>query len=93
MAQRQLNIRSDEAFGRANALARRLGKTTTEVVIDALRIYDRQNAATDEQGLTIEQRAEFEALCAIARRAAADPSASDLPNDHSWLYDERGLPR
>ena len=37
---KQLNIRNDEAYARAKRLAERLGISTTEVVVKALRQLD-----------------------------------------------------
>lgn len=44
----QLNIRSAFARERATALARRTGRTTTQVVEDALRAFDPQAPEADE---------------------------------------------
>ena len=92
MPQRQLNIRSDEAVDRAGRLAKRLSKTTTEVVVEALRSYEAEAAPLDERGLTPEQRRRFDALMALSDRAAAH-LLPDAPDDHDWLYDEHGLPK
>lgn len=92
MPQRQLNIRSDEAFGRASAIARRLGRTTTEVVNEALRIYEATIEPRDELGLSVGQREDYDSLLALAR----ETSTRRLPgmtSDHDWLYDEFGLPK
>ena len=92
MAQRQLNIRSDEAAERASALAKRLGKTTTEVVVEALRSYDASAQPLDELGMTPEKRRRYESILEIAREARKHliPGA---PEDHDSLYDENGLPK
>ena len=92
MAQRQLNIRSDEAYRRASSLSKRLGKSTTEVVVDALRSYETSTMPRDGSGMTADQRADYEALIALARQAREhiDPEA---PSGHDWLYDENGLPK
>ncbi|NNM70891.1 type II toxin-antitoxin system VapB family antitoxin [Enterovirga aerilata] len=92
MAQRQLNIRSDEAAERASALAKRLGKTTTEVVVEALRSYDASARPVDELGMTPEKRRRYESILEIARetRKRIRPEATF---DESWMYDENGLPK
>ena len=92
MPQRQLNIRSDEAYRRASGLAERLGKTTTEAVVEALRSYEARAAPLDELGFTPEQRDDYEALRELARETSRHKPA-DLSSDHSWLYDENGLPK
>jgi hypothetical protein len=92
MGQRQLNIRSDDAAERAARLARLSGKTTTEVVVEALRTYEVGLTAQCEQGWTEEKRRRFEALQALSAETARHviPGA---PDDHNWLYDESGLPK
>ena len=92
MPQRQLNIRSDEAYRRASGLAERLGKTTTEVVVEALRSYEAVAAPLDERGLTPEQRRRFDALERLAA-STAQHLIPGSPEDHDWLYDENGLPK
>lgn len=91
MGQRQLNIRSDEAAVRASTLAKRLGKTTTEVVEEALRAYENRVSPADDRGLTFEQRRRFEALEALSLETSKHLLA-DAPSNHDWLYDENGLP-
>lgn len=91
MAQRQLNVRSDEAAERATRLGRQLGKTTTEVVVEALRSYEAATLPRDERGLTPEQRKRFDALMELSARARAH-LLPDAPDDHDWLYDDNGLP-
>jgi hypothetical protein len=93
MPQRQLNIRSDEAAERAGVLAKRLGKTTTEVVVEALRSYE-QTVATphDDRGMTPQQRRRFDRLMALSAETAKHLIPGS-PADHDWLYDENGLPR
>lgn len=92
MAARQLNIRSDEAAGRAAGLAKRLGKTTTQVVEEALRVYEDSVCPRDELGFTPEERRKYEALTALSRRTARHVIPGS-PADHDWLYDEHGLPK
>src|SRR3954454_18309735 len=54
---RQLNIRSDEAFETARTLAKHFGRTTTEIVIDALREY-RSRRLVPSQRITKEEAKE-----------------------------------
>ena len=92
MPQRQLNIRSDEAAERAARLARQSGKTTTEVVVEALRSYEAASEMRDERGLTPEQRRRSDAI----RQAAEEFRLHVKPGadwDASWMYDENGLPK
>ena len=92
MAQRQLNIRSEEAVERAGRLAKALGQTTTRVVEDALRDYEAKASPLDERGFTPDQRRRFDVLMALADKARANllPGADW---DDSWMYDEDGLPK
>ena len=92
MPQRQLNIRSDEAAQRAAALARRLGKSTTQIVEEALRAYESAASPVDELGFTPEQRRCYDTITEAAReiRKHVEPGMSF---DDSWMYDENGLPK
>ena len=95
MAQRQLNIRSDEAAERASRLAATLGQTTTRVVEDALRHYEEKavrEVPRDERGLTpeVRQRADAIQWAVEELRKHIKP---DADWDESWMYDENGLPK
>lgn len=92
MARKQLNIRSDEAAALASDLSRRLGSTTTDVVVRALRILSQQTEPLGADGRTDAQRKRYEALRQAAREAS-EAKPDDLTSDHSWLYDESGVPR
>jgi hypothetical protein len=92
MPQRQLNIRSDEAAERAGALAKRLGKTTTEVVVEALRSFEAAVHPSDELGMTPEQRRRYDAILEAAREARKRIKPGAIFDD-SWMYDENGLPK
>lgn len=90
---KQLNIRSDKARATANRVAGRLKGTTTDVVMGALQRFEGQTAKVPTyQDLTPEQKARADRILALARagRSEGDPDAS---SDHSWLYDEHGLPK
>jgi antitoxin VapB len=88
--ERQLNIRSDEAYERAHRLARRRGQSVTEVITDALRRAEEQAPRPE---VTPEEAAEtFRILNELAREGGRrkKPGAT---SDHSDLYDEFGLPK
>lgn len=92
MPQRQLNIRSNEAYERASSLAQRLGRTTTDVVVEALRRYGSEVEPRNERGLTPEQQRRFDYLMALSD----DVSRHKIPgatSDHDDLYDDYGLPK
>lgn len=86
---RQLNVRSDEAYRIAHDLARRLGRTATEVVETALRDYQ---GRLRPGALSADQQAFVEAMLARGRQARAELSPG-ATSDHSAFYDEHGLPR
>lgn len=88
---RQLNIRSDEAYDLAHRLAGQTGETVTQVVTVALR--ERAGKVAPEREVSPQQATEtFRRLIELSRRSAkaAQPGAT---SDHSYLYDERGLPK
>lgn len=86
---KQLNVRNDEAYQLAHNIADHLGKPVAEAVLTALRDYGSRLPKVDD--LTPTQRAEYEALRALAREASKHkvPGAT---SDHSDMYDEFGLP-
>jgi hypothetical protein len=86
---KQLNIRSDEAYSLAHKIADNLGKPVGEAVLIALRDYGSRLPKVED--MTPTQRAEYEALMALAKEAAKHkrPGAT---SDHSDMYDEKGLP-
>jgi hypothetical protein len=86
---KQLNIRSDEAHRLAHIIADRLDKPVVDVILEALREFGSTLPPLDD--LTPTQRAEYEALRDLARKAAKHklPGAT---SDHSDMYDEFGLP-
>ena len=89
--ERQLNIRSDEAYERAHRLARRRGESVTTVVTDALREAEEQYPTPRE--VPPEEAAEtIRILHELSERASKNkkPGAT---SDHSDLYDENGLPK
>ena len=86
---RQLNVRSDEAYAIANEIAQRTGRTRADVVLAALLSY--REAKTGRK-LTKTQRAFVDELLALAHRSAA-VARPGTTSDHSYLYDERGLPK
>lgn len=90
---KQLNIRSDSAYETAQRLAKRLGTTTTEVVIRALERYDRETyRPLTYDDLTPEQKAEADEFLRRAR-AARNQGDPEITSNHDWLYDEYGLPK
>lgn len=87
--QKQLNIRSDEAYDLASRLAERTGRPRSDVVLAALLSYA---DARQVKKLSVKERAFVDELMALARRSARAAPAG-MTSDHSNLYDERGLPR
>jgi len=90
---KQLNIRSDVAYETANMLARRLGATTTDVVVRALEDLSRKTyRAPTYDELTPVQKEWVDGILAMAAevRKTLPPGVT---SDHSDMYDENGLPK
>lgn len=88
---RQLNIRSDEAYKIAHRLAKKRGLTVTEVVTQALR-SENVEAISSREVPRKQAEDTFRRLMELSERSAkaARPGAT---SDHSYLYDEHGLPK
>jgi hypothetical protein len=89
--QKQLNIRSDEAYETAQRLAKRLGVSTTEVVLRALQ---RLEGGTPVPDGALDARAQ--AFVDEILRRAKEVAARTPPgpgSDHRDFYDENGFPR
>ena len=89
--ERQLNIRSDEAYERAHRLAKRRGESVTTVITEALRQAEEHYPTPRE--VPPEEAAEtIRVLHELSQRAskAKKPGAT---SDHSDFYDEYGLPK
>ena len=86
---RQLNIRSDEAYEIAHDLARRLGRSATEVVEAALREYRGRLRPVE---LTAGQGEFIERVLTLGQKARRELTPGTT-SDHSDFYDEDGLPR
>jgi hypothetical protein len=93
-AHRQLNIRSNDAYERAHRLARQRGSSVTAVIEQALECYEREarsispklsRAQAEENGRALDE--------ARQRMWGENGPPKGLTSDHSWLYDENGLPR
>jgi hypothetical protein len=90
---KQLNIRSTEAYETAHRLAKRLGKTTQQVVIEAIEEKARR-LSDDDAELPPDVVAENLRLLdeAVAKlQLSRGKPLHDLADD-DWLYDENGAP-
>lgn len=87
--QKQLNVRSDEAYELASGIAERTGRPRSDVVLAALLGYAETKHV---KKLSAQERAFVDELMALARRSAAAAPAG-MTSDHGHFYDERGLPR
>ncbi len=88
---RQLNIRSDEAWETARGLAEKLGKTTTDVVVEALREYQAKRRIPSTKVTPEEADENFRSIM----RSVHDANLARIPgltSDMSDLYDDDGLP-
>ncbi len=88
---RQLNIRSDEAVETARRLAEHFGKTTTEVVVEALRDYSARKLAPSRKTTPEQAKTDWLVLQAMIEEANRGRT-DDFTSDHRDLYDEYGLP-
>ena len=82
----QLNIKSDDAYALASELATLTGESLTTAVTEAIRQrLEREKAARSRE----ERLRRIRTLTAELREQLGHP----LPDsDHSWLYDDDGLP-
>ncbi len=81
----QLNIKSDDAYRLASELAELTGENLTIAVTEALRErLERQRKARDIE-------AKVERMMAAAREIRAH-MREPVSSDHSFLYDDDGLP-
>ena len=86
---KQLNIRSDRAYEIASRVADKTGRTRTDVVLAALMAYAEIRIG---RKLTKAERVFVDELMALAERSAA-AAPKGMTSDHSYLYDEKGLPK
>jgi antitoxin VapB len=83
----QLNIKSDDAYALATRLSELTGESLTSVVTTALRErLEREEKLRDRAA----RKARIMAIAAEIREHMDKPLPS---SDHSWLYDENGLPK
>ncbi len=82
----QLNIKSGDAYQLASELAQLTGESLTGAVTRVLRAAVAQARRERDRGAKVAE------LLAIAAeiRAHMQPGTS---SDHSWLYDDDGLPK
>ena len=88
---KQLNVRSDEAVETARTLAKRLGTTTTDVVVQALRRYAAERTIPSTKVTAAEAEANYRAIMRSVRRAAKDRKEGGWSDKD--LYDDNGLPK
>lgn len=91
---KQLNVRSDEAYERAHRLAKRLGTTTQDVVVKALRALEAGDDGSN--GLPPETIAQTRAIIQEAVDqlwGGRQPPPGNQKDDDDWMYDEFGLPK
>ena len=82
----QLNVKSEDAYRLASELAELTGENLTAAVTAALRErLDRERKSRDID-------AKVDRMMAMAREIRAH-MREPVSSDHSWLYDENGLPK
>jgi hypothetical protein len=91
MDQPELRVPSDEARDIAEALSHRLGKSTTDVVVEALRRLEHETAPHACAEPTTAQRTEHEQFMTLVRslQPYVVPGST---SDHRDMYDDTGLP-
>lgn len=91
---KQLNIRSDVAYERAHRLARQRKLSIASVVEEALAQFEAAPRRPAD-ALSAKQIAENKRKLDAARQAmwGSERPPEGLSSDHSWLYDENGLPK
>lgn len=82
----QLNIKGEEAYRLASELAALHGESLTAAVTRALR------DALEREKRERDVAAKVADILAIAKEIKASVPP-DVTSDHSWLYDDDGLPR
>jgi hypothetical protein len=91
---RQLNVRSNEAYEIAHDLAEKQGKTTTDIVVSALRQFAGRRTIPSTKVTPEEADANYKAIMEGVRKAnqehPVDFSSQDIDE---LLYDEFGLPK
>jgi hypothetical protein len=96
--EKQLSVRSSEAAELAAQLARSTGKPQKQVVVEALRLLHQQQGAGRVQSSKAKSAkiARFEeALRQLHEeiRRIEEETGEKFSSDHSWMYDENGLPK
>jgi predicted transcriptional regulator len=91
---KQLNIRSNDAYERAHRLARQRNTSVTAVIEQALRRYEAGSGMAVAE-LSPEEVAENGRILDEMKHniwggKGPPPGAT---SDHSWMYDENGLPK
>jgi hypothetical protein len=91
-SRKQLNVRSDEAYAIAHELADKRGKSTTEIVVTALRNLKGARTIPSTKVTPEEADENFRRIMEGVREAnRLHPSG--LSSNHDYLYDENGLPK
>jgi antitoxin VapB len=78
-----VHIESEDAVAMASELAKLTGESITEAVVSAIR---------ERLERLREREAKIQRILATGREIAAHMEPGTT-SDHSWLYDENGLPK
>ncbi len=91
---KQLNIRSNDAYERAHRLARQRNTSVTAVIEQALENLEARTRGLDAV-LTPEEVAENGRILtsAVHRLWRGKGPPEGATSDHSWMYDDNGLPK
>lgn len=97
--EKQLSIRSTEAAELVAVLAERTGKPQKEVVLEALRLLEKNRSGAGAKPGSSLHRLSWERFELALRRLQAelqemqDRTGEKLTSEHDAMYDEFGLPR
>lgn len=92
--QKQLNVRSNEAYETAHRLARSRGQTTTEVVVLALRQLEGRRTIPSTKVTPEEAEANYRMIMEMVEKTNREHPVSFRSSDiDDEFYDEFGLPK
>ncbi len=85
-----LNIKNDEIYRDVKKLAELTGMSMTAAVGEAVA---KRLAEIETQSERQSRKAKFDELMKIAEECGRELKESGISSDHSFLYDERGMPQ
>ena len=89
--EKQLSVRSTAAAELAEALSKSTGRSKKELVEEGLALVQMREEAAGIRGRSKQQR--FAQRLRELGRRIREEVGPDVTSDHSWMYDENGLPK